>query len=1016
MIMVAPFRPLPSAFHSEPFEFTERSQGRREWLPGLLMMAMLLILFPIPSWASMQFVEATYGGPILDDLTGLAGSPDGKHLYATGYWNGVIAVYGRDSGTGQLTLTQTQRDGVNGVDGLDSVIDAIVSPDGKNLYAVGDWNDGLAAFSRDTTSGQLTFMEVHKEDGVVDGLDGAMDVVVSPDNRHVYVADYVGDSVAIFSRNLTSGGLSYAAVVRDGIDGVDGIYGASGISISPDGGYLYVAGYLGTLTVFARNSVSGELTFIESHLDDAEGVEGIDGAYRLTMSADGDHLYVAGTYDDAVALFDRDGSTGRLTFVQAVVDGTDGISGLSGALDVAISADGARLYASGWFDDSLVVFSRNPDTGVLTYRQTLLDDTNGVDGLLGAFSLVVSPDDTHVYVAGEYDNGVGIFAWNDGVQQLEFVDMQQDRYQDADGLHGVVSVAVSPDGRHVYTAAGYYDNSVAVFGRDSATGALTFLEAFTDGADGVDGLSRASDVVVSPDGNHLYATGYGDDAVVLFKRNPTTGQLTHVQTYKDENSGIDGLDRAIAVAITADGSTVYIAGYGDNALAVFSRNADTGALTFIEMLQDGIAGVDGLGGIWSVALSPDGKHVYTAARSDSAVAVFSRNTATGRLTFLEMQRDGVNGVDGLHGATAVTLSADGSTLYASGRYDDAVAVFSRDTDTGQLTFLEMQKDGVNGVDGINGACGLAVGPLGDHLYAAGFFDNALAALARDATTGRLSFVQMHKDGESGVDGLNGITGLAVSPDGYHLYAAGEYDSAVAVFSLDSDNDGQVNANDPFPLDPTETEDTDGDGIGDNADTDDDGDGVPDAVEDSGPNAGDGNDDGIADSLQGHVATLATVEAAAYVTLVAPTGTPLVDCMVKGNPSAEDAPADVDFSYGFFSFTITGIEAGGETFLEMHFPGDANLNTYYKYGPAPTDTHDHWYEFLSDGETGAQISQNIITLHFIDGGRGDDALAPDSLIVHIGGPALEQTESTPAPDSNDGGNGSGGGCFISSIGR
>jgi hypothetical protein len=151
--------------------------------------------------------------------------------------------------------------------------------------------------------------------------------------------------------------------------------------------------------------------------------------------------------------------------------------------------------------------------------------------------------------------------------------------------------------------------------------------------------------------------------------------------------------------------------------------------------------------------------------------------------------------------------------------------------------------------------------------------------------------------------------------------------------------------------------------------------------------------------------------------VAPTGTTLVDCLAKGNPSIDDAPADVDFPYGFFSFTITGVPAGGDTSLEMHLPTEANVNTYYKYGPTPTNANDHWYEFLNDGTTGAQISQNIITLYFVDGQRGDDDLASNGMIVDIGGPALEEAESTPAPDSDvggGGGDGGGGGCFIGTI--
>lgn len=1018
MFRVPLFFPFPFFLALKPF----RTIQRRSIFLGIMILVILMVGgLPAPTQAAFQFVEANYGGPILDEVTGLAGSPDGKHLYAAGYWNGVIAVYTRDSATGRLTLTQTQRDGADGVDGLDCVMDVAVSPDGQSLYAVGDWDDGLAVFSRDSTTGQLTFIDVHKEDDVVDGLEGAVDAVVSPDNRHVYVASYVDDSVAIFSRDTTTGALTFVGLVQDEIDGVEGIYGAFQISISADGGYLYVVGYFGTLAVFSRDSTTGALTFIESHTDGVNGIDGIDGACGVVISPDGNHLYVAGTDEDAVALFNRDSATGRLTFVQAFFDETDGISGLVGPMGIVVSADGTRLMVTGWYSDTLVVFSRQTDTGALVFLQTLIDDTDGVDGLLGAFSLVISPDDTHVYVAGEYDNGVGIFAWNDASQQLDFVDMQQDRYADADGLYGVIDVTVSPDGRHVYTAAGYWDSSIAVFGRDSATGGLTFIESLTDGEDGVDGLYRASAVAVSPDGNHLYAAGYGDDAVALFDRDATTGQLRFIEIYEDGNDSIDGLDGAIAIAITTDGSNVYVAGYSDHAVAVFSRDIDTGQLTFLEMQQDGVGGVDGLSNVRAVTFSPDEKYLYTAARSDSAVAVFSRDADTGALTFVEIQKDGVGGVDGLYGAMDVTVSADGRTLYATGRYDDAVAVFGRDTDTGRLTFLEMQADNTDGVDGINGAYGLVVAPLGDHLYAAGCFDNAVVAFGRDTDTGRLTFAQMHKDGTNNVDGLNGVAGLAMSPDGYHLYAAGEYDGALAVFSLDSDNDGQVNANDPFPLDPTETDDTDGDGIGDNADTDDDSDGVSDAVEDAGPNSGDGNGDGIADSIQDNVTTLPTVDNTAYVTLAAPSGTTLSDCQATGNPSPADAPSQTSFPYGFFSFTITGVQPGGSTSLTLYLPADANVNTYYKYGPTPDNTDDHWYTFLYDGTTGAQINQAVITLHFVDGGRGDDDLAANGLVVDIGGPGLENAESTPESDSGDssdgnadadGGDDSGSnGCFI-----
>jgi DNA-binding beta-propeller fold protein YncE len=148
-------------------------------------------------------------------------------------------------------------------------------------------------------------------------------------------------------------------------------------------------------------------------------------------------------------------------------------------------------------------------------------------------------------------------------------------------------------------------------------------------------------------------------------------------------------------------------------------------LSFVEVQQDGVGGVDGLDYAYSVTVSPDGKNLYAAGGIDNAVAVFSRDTTTGELSFVEVQMDGVGGVDGLDGADSVTVSPDGKNLYAAGVTDDAVAVFSRNTTTGELSFVEVQMDGVGGVDGLDYARSVTVSPDGKNLYAAGAIDNAV---------------------------------------------------------------------------------------------------------------------------------------------------------------------------------------------------------------------------------------------------------------------------------------------------
>ena len=102
----------------------------------------------------------------------------------------------------------------------------------------------------------------------------------------------------------------------------------------------------------------------------------------------------------------------------------------------------------------------------------------------------------------------------------------------------------------------------------------------------------------------------------------------------------------------------------------------------------------------------------TAVLALIALAAFApapAGAAEGDLTFLQSFTDGAGGVDGLLGANAVTVSPDGENVYVAGRFDHSIAVFARNPVSGVLTFQEVEKDGVAGVDG------LARRPAGDRL-------------------------------------------------------------------------------------------------------------------------------------------------------------------------------------------------------------------------------------------------------------------------------------------------------------
>lgn len=372
-------------------------------------------------------------------------------------------------------------------------------------------------------------------------------------------------------------------------------------------------------------SVSQVLTFQEAHLDDLNGVDGIDAAYGIAVSPDSADVYVSGSLDKAVAHFSRNTTTGNLTFVQAYIDTSQGgtIPGLDGARRMAISPDGVHLYVTATNSDAIVVFSRNAGTGALSHVQTLVDGAGGVDALDGAIAAQVSSDGNFVYVVAEAEDAISVFTRNTGTGMLTQLQAISDTTAGIDGLNGANALVLSPNNDFIY-ATGSSDDGLSVFSRDAVTGMITFVEVHLDNTFGVDGLNSPNDVAISPNGLHVYTASSIDDAVAVFSRDNSTGTLTYQTAYFDDSQGgsVPSLNSARSVVVSLDGQYVIAIGSGDDAVTVFARNSTTGLLNYIEQHLDGVAGVEGINGGRYLALSTDGTNLYACSTTDDGVAVF----------------------------------------------------------------------------------------------------------------------------------------------------------------------------------------------------------------------------------------------------------------------------------------------------------------------------------------------------------------------------------------------------------
>ena len=658
------------------------------------------------------------------------------------------------------------------------------SPDGAHVYTVADTGCVMAS-ERDDGTGALTVIQVlcgNQADA--DWDDEGEDLVISPDGKHVYLA---ADGLAVLDRDLVTGRLTPRSFLFDGVDGNLGIDRTSGLVLDPNGEFLYVSARPATVAVYARDETTGDLTFVQVLFDNQNGVDGISEANGLDLSPDATHLYVVsgfsiGSDDDAVAVFSRASDTGELTFVEALFDGQNGVDGLDNADSVAVSPDGKHVYVTGQEDDAVAVFSRNAGDGRLTFIQAVANNQNGVTQLDSPTGIVVRPDGKVVSVSAARSDAVVVFSRDSMTGSLSLVQEGTNGSLGTNGIHVPLRLAYDPDGEHMYVsnlASGPGDrDGLIVLASDAGTGSHTLVQYLDDDTSFYDGLDSVRRVVLTQDGRHLYASAGNDRAVSHWNRDGSTGHLSWVAVYRAGDGGPSDLDEPVSMVLSPDETHLYVAALSSPLIIIFERDATSGALTFVAELEPPNAGDLG-----PVVMSPDGLFVYASDLSNHEVLVYGRDPASGELSFLQALTDGID-AQGIDTPESMVLGPTGAELYVGGSGANAVARFTRDSQTGLLTFVEQLVDGVDGVDGIGGVNSLALSPNGEQLYALGRDDNAVAHFTRNAMTGALTFVGARLDGVGGVDGLNNPTSLVVSADGRLVMIGSTGDSGIAIFLRD----------------------------------------------------------------------------------------------------------------------------------------------------------------------------------------------------------------------------------------
>jgi WD40 repeat protein len=390
---------------------------------------------------------------------------------------------------------------------------------------------------------------------------------------------------------------------------------AKAVCVSPNGTRVFVTG-----------SASGgnSLDYVTLAYDGATGAEewlaryspkgGYDQATAIGVSPDGATVFVtgqsnvAGTSDDfATVAYDAATGSSRWT---ARYNGPG--NGIDDATAMGVSPDGATVFVTGnsvgsHAVDDYATVAYDATTGAEVWSARYDGPSSSYDDATG---LALSPDGSTVFVTGS-SKGAGT---NDDYATVAYdaVTGAQEwtaRYVGPANSDQATAVTVSPDGEAVFVTGrsvqgGSYNYLTVAY--DTATGDQEWTARYDGPGDGPD---EANAIALSPDGSAVFVTGLSggqgsswDYATVAYD----TASGSELWTARYNGPGNDN-DDATAIGVSPDGGTVFVTGSSDGLgglsdYATVTYDAATGTQRGVDRPTRGEA--------LALALRPDGRGLF----------------------------------------------------------------------------------------------------------------------------------------------------------------------------------------------------------------------------------------------------------------------------------------------------------------------------------------------------------------------------------------------------------------------
>lgn len=482
------------------------------------------------------------------------------------------------------------------------------------------------------------------------------------------------------------------------------------------------------------------------------------GPHSLRFSVDGEVAYVTNNGNDEVRTFAINQVTGALSPLSTIVTG-------DGPWNIAVDPLGRYAFVANRLDESISVFDVDPASGDLLGPGEVFD-LNGAS----PSALLVDPTGHHVLVATE------------GFQFLLSLAIDPPSGGRLKTINATAStatpagIALHPSGEVVYVASRDDDGFVA-YPIDPATGFLSAAGPLVAAGDQPSGLTvddagfslfvpcRKSNEIfvydlsdpfapvqsdrvrgrqsprtvglsagtepVEPRAEGLYVLGSGDDTVAAFAVDPQSGALTAAGT-----TTLPSADASV-LAVDPAGRFVWAAMRSSDTLQTYQIDPVTQGLTPLGSPLSVAPDPAGIG------VGPGGNYLYVTSNATDIVQSYRVHPHDGSLRLVQTQGTGAS-------PGAAVVDPTGQFLYVANEADSDVSAFQ----IGLGTFLGTSQSGP--VPPGSTPSAMTFSQAGDQLYVAIADADLVLALHIDPADGGLSLNPPGAPGDS-------PTGLAVHP-------------------------------------------------------------------------------------------------------------------------------------------------------------------------------------------------------------------------------------------------------------